>query len=103
MTNWLGKRRMADLDGVSDDVNLAVGGWKIGGVAVTATAASLNSAGAGGVGVRVNSAGSTYTRGRLNLIEGGNVTISIADDSGSDEVDVTLSVPMVSLLKWGVD
>jgi len=44
-----------------------------------------------GVQVRKNSAGSTFTRRRVNLIEGTNVTLTVADDSGSDEVDVTIT------------
>jgi len=45
------------------------------------------------VGVRRNSGGSTYRRRRINLIEGTNVTIGLADDSASEEVDVTISAP----------
>lgn len=44
-----------------------------------------------GVQVRKNSAGSTFTRRRVNLIEGTNVTLTVADDSGNDEVDVTIA------------
>lgn len=43
------------------------------------------------VGVRKNSAGSTFIRRRINLIEGSNVTLTVADDSGSEEVDVTIA------------
>ncbi len=43
------------------------------------------------VGVRKNSTGSTFTRRRLNLIEGSNVTLTVADDSGDEEVDVTIA------------
>lgn len=43
------------------------------------------------VGVRKNSAGTTHVRQRINLIEGSNVTLTVADDSGSDEVDVTIA------------
>ena len=43
------------------------------------------------VKVRKNSAGSTYTRSRLNLIEGANVTLTVADDSTDDEIDVTIA------------
>lgn len=43
------------------------------------------------VGVRKNSAGSTFVRQRVNLIEGSNVTLTVSDDSGSDEVDVTIA------------
>lgn len=45
------------------------------------------------VAVRKNSAGSVYTRRRINFIQGGGCTITIADDSGSEEIDVTISVP----------
>jgi hypothetical protein len=43
------------------------------------------------VGVRKNSAGSTFTRRRINLIEGSNVTLTVADDAGDEEVDVTIT------------
>lgn len=43
------------------------------------------------VGVRKNSTGSTFNRRRLNLIEGSNITLTVADDSGSEEVDITIS------------
>src|SRR6187431_1069248 len=40
--------------------------------------------------VRKNSTGSDFTRRRLNLIEGTNVTLTVADDAGDDEVDITI-------------
>jgi hypothetical protein len=43
------------------------------------------------VGVRKNSAGSTFERRRINLIEGANVTLTVADDSANEEVDVTIA------------
>ncbi len=43
------------------------------------------------VGVRKNSTGSTFDRRRINLIEGANVTLTVADDSGGEEVDVTIA------------
>lgn len=43
------------------------------------------------VGVRKNSTGSTSTRRRLNIIEGANITVTVADDSGDEEVDVTVA------------
>ena len=43
------------------------------------------------LGVRKNSAGSVFSRRRLNLIEGSNVTLTVADDSGNEEVDVTIA------------
>lgn len=41
--------------------------------------------------VRKNSTGSDFSRSRLNLIEGTGVTITVADDSANDEVDVTIA------------
>lgn len=49
-----------------------------------------------GVDVRKNSAGSVFTRRRLNLIEGTNVTLTVTDDAGDGEVDVTVAVPGVA-------
>lgn len=43
------------------------------------------------VGVRKNSTGSVYERRRLNLIEGSGVTLTVADDSGNEEVDITIA------------
>lgn len=40
---------------------------------------------------RKNSGGSEYVRRRLNLIEGSNVTITMADDSVNNELDVTIA------------
>lgn len=44
-----------------------------------------------GIQVRKNSTGSTFTRRRLNLIEGTSITLAVSDDAGGDEVDVTVS------------
>lgn len=41
--------------------------------------------------VRKNSTGSVYERRRLNLIEGSGVTLTVADDSGNEEVDITIA------------
>ena len=41
--------------------------------------------------VRKNSAGSNFQRSRLNIIEGTNVTLTVADDATDDEVDVTVA------------
>ena len=41
--------------------------------------------------IRKNSTGSEYIRRRINLIEGTNVTLTVADDSTDNEVDVTIS------------
>lgn len=43
------------------------------------------------VGVRKNSTGTTSIRRRINFIEGSNVTITVADDSGDEEIDVTIN------------
>lgn len=44
-----------------------------------------------GVNVRKNSTGSVFTRRRVNFIEGSNITLTVADDAGNDEVDVTIA------------
>lgn len=41
--------------------------------------------------LRKNSAGSEFARRRLNLIEGSNVTLTVADDAANDEIDVTIA------------
>jgi len=41
--------------------------------------------------VRKNSGANVGTRSRLNFIEGSNVTLTVADDAGDGEVDVTIA------------
>tara|TARA_R110000868_G_scaffold337378_1_gene598287 strand:+ start:1529 stop:1771 length:243 start_codon:yes stop_codon:yes gene_type:complete len=41
--------------------------------------------------VRKNSTGSDFRRGRINLIEGSNITLTVADDTTNNEVDVTIA------------
>jgi hypothetical protein len=41
--------------------------------------------------IRKNSAGSDFRRRRINLIEGSNVTLTVADDSANNEIDVTIA------------
>lgn len=43
------------------------------------------------VAVSKNSGATVGTRRRLNLIEGSNITLTIADDPGNEEVDVTIA------------
>ena len=43
------------------------------------------------VAVRKNTGAVVGTRRRLNLIEGAGVTLTVADDPGSEEVDVTIA------------
>ena len=43
------------------------------------------------VAVSRNSAATTGTRRRINFIEGSNVTLTVTDDSGNEEVDVTIA------------
>ena len=43
------------------------------------------------VTVRKNSGADVGTRPRLNFIEGTNVTLTVADDAGSNEVDITVT------------
>ena len=45
----------------------------------------------GNVKVRKNTGALVGTRRQLNLIEGANVTLTIADDNTSDEVDITIA------------
>lgn len=45
------------------------------------------------VAVRKNSAGTEVARPRLNLIEGANVAITLADDPVSNEADITIALP----------
>ncbi len=43
------------------------------------------------VTVRKNSGADVGTRARINLIEGSNITLTVADDAGGGEVDVTIA------------
>ena len=43
------------------------------------------------VAVSKNSGATTGTRRRINFIEGSNITLTVADDSGNEEVDVTIA------------
>jgi hypothetical protein len=43
------------------------------------------------VAVRRNSGAVVGTRRQLNFIEGSNVTLTVADDAGSEEVDITIA------------
>lgn len=43
------------------------------------------------VTTRKNSTGSDFTRKRLNLIEGSNITITMSDDPTSNEIDTTIA------------
>lgn len=41
-------------------------------------------------GLRINSGGSTYERRRHNIIAGSGISLSLADDAGNEEVDLTV-------------
>jgi hypothetical protein len=41
--------------------------------------------------VRKNSTGTVFSRSRLNLIEGSNITVTVADDATDNEIDVTIA------------
>lgn len=43
------------------------------------------------VTVRKNSGANVGSRRRLNLIEGSNISLTVSDDSGSEEVDITIT------------
>lgn len=51
----------------------------------------------GWVKVRKNSTGSVFSRSRVNFIEGSGVTITVADDSPDNEVDVTIAAASQSV------
>ena len=44
--------------------------------------------------VRKNSGADVGTRPRLNFIEGSNVTLTVADDAGGDEIDITIDAAL---------
>jgi hypothetical protein len=46
----------------------------------------------GWVKLRKNSGGAEFSRGRINLIEGSGITLTVADDAGNNEVDVTVAL-----------
>lgn len=46
--------------------------------------------------LRKNSTGTVYARKRINLIEGTGVTLTVADDSGNDEVDITIAASVAN-------
>lgn len=48
---------------------------------------------------RKNSSGSVFSRGRLNLVEGSNVTLTVADDAANDEIDVTVAATVPTTTK----
>ncbi len=43
--------------------------------------------------VRKNSTGTVFSRRRLNLIEGAGATLTVADDAGNEEIDITFTGP----------
>ena len=53
-----------------------------------------------GVTLRKNSGANVGTRRRINFIEGANVSVTEADDSAGDEVDVTLAVSGTTIPSW---
>lgn len=68
-------------------------------VLTAGTGIAITDAGAGstvtvawnGLAVRKNTGGADVgTRRRLNFIEGANITLTIADDSGNDEINITI-------------
>jgi hypothetical protein len=55
-----------------------------------------------GLDVRKNSTGTVLSRPRLNLIEGGGTTLTVADDAGNEEIDVTIAVSAVATVTTAV-
>lgn len=62
-----------------------------GGDEISVTGLSGELADAQPVTIRKNSGADVGTRSRINLIEGTNVTLTVVDDAGGDEVDVTIA------------
>ena len=54
----------------------------------------------GNVRIRKNSGAIVGTRRLLNLIEGANVTLTIADDGPADEVDITIAAAGAAATAW---
>lgn len=52
---------------------------------------TVPAASGGGITVRKNSGADVGTRPRVNLIEGSNITLTVLDDAGGNEVDVTIA------------
>jgi hypothetical protein len=58
------------------------------------------------INVSKNSGATVGTRRRLNLIEGTNITLTVADDAGNEEVDVTITgatPPTITVKDEGVN
>lgn len=103
--------------GVAGDPGLENEGWASAGhnhAVETATAVGLGNTSSEGSGtalaraqhvhkrdVRVAKAGSDVgTRNRLNFIDGANATVTVVDDGGADEIDITVaasSSPVVAI------
>jgi len=58
--------------------------------AVTSGSAKVNNL-RGEMVTRKNSGGADFVRGRINFIEGTDITISMSDDAGNDEIDLTIN------------
>jgi len=46
--------------------------------------------------IRKNSAGTVFSRAQVNLIEGSNITLTVADDAANGEIDVTIAASGLS-------
>lgn len=52
--------------------------------------------------IRKNSGANVGTRKRLNLVEGSNVTLTVADDAADDEIDVTIAAGGLANIQTGI-
>jgi hypothetical protein len=84
-------------DGLQDDGvnNLQVNASAIAGTGLNVTSNNLNVNSTldsnARVGARANSGGSTSLRRRINFIAGTGIDISVVDDAGNEEIDVTIT------------
>lgn len=61
------------------------------GTNLSLTGTTLNASSSSSVEIAKNGGSTVGTRPRINFIEGSNVTLTVADDAGNNEVDVTIA------------
>lgn len=87
--------RLADTDFIAEDVGRVAQqdsplSWWVLVNHSPVTWEPLGGSGVGEITIRKNGGADVGTRPRINLIEGTGITLTVADDAGDDEVDVTI-------------